>query len=89
MKQKYSKGGSRRNWYGNYDYIVNWTQREHFNRSKTTLQHLYLKEAITWPFITTGDFSARLLPNGSLWDVAGSPCFFSNLEEEKYTLSTL
>ena len=85
----YSKGGSRRNWYGNYDYIVNWTQREHFNRSKTTLQHLYLKEAITWPFITTGDFSARLLPNGSLWDVAGSPCFFSNLEEEKYTLGML
>ena len=85
----YSKGGTRRNWYGNYDYVVNWSKREYFNRAKTTLQHLYLKEAVTWPFITSGNFSARLLPTGSLWDVAGSPCFFYNQELEKYTLAFL
>lgn len=82
----YSKGGSRRNWYGNYDYVVNWSQKDKFNRSKTTLQHLYLKEAITWPFITSGDFSARILPVGFLWDVAGSPCFFNNKNYQKYVL---
>ena len=82
----YSKGGSRRNWYGNYDYVVNWSQKDKFNRSKTTLQHLYLKEAITWPFITSGDFSARILPHGFLWDVAGSPCFFNSIDNEKYVL---
>ena len=82
----YSKGGTRRNWYGNYDYVVNWSQKDKFNRSKTTLQHLYLKEAITWPFITSGDFSARLLIKGFLWDVAGSPCFFKDKSMEYYTL---
>ena len=82
----YSKGGARRNWYGNYDYVVNWSQKDKFNRSKTTLQRLYLKEAITWPFITSGDFSARLLTKGFLWDVAGSPCFFKNKSMEYYAL---
>ena len=82
----YSKGGARRNWYGNYEYVVNWSQKDHFNRSKTTLQHLYLREALTWPFVTSGGFSARILPNGFLWDVAGSPCFFDNQVEEKYVL---
>lgn len=83
----YSKGGSRRNWYGNYEYVVNWSQRANFNRAKTTLQHLYLREAITWPFITPSKFCARLLPVGSLWDVAGSPCFFDDVFTEKYTLA--
>lgn len=85
----YSKGGERRNWYGNYEYVVNWSKKDNFNRSKTTLQHLYLKEALTWPFITSGDFSARLLPQGFLWDVAGSPCFFKDREDEYYTLGFL
>lgn len=85
----YSKGGSRRNWYGNYDYVVNWTQKDKFNRSKTTLQHLYLREALTWPFITSGTFSARILPKGFLWDVAGSPCFFNDKDTEYYALGAL
>ena len=82
----YSKGGHRRNWYGNLEYVVNWKEKEHFNRSKTTLQHLYLREAITWPFITSGDFSARYLPKGFLWDVAGSPCFFEHNKDLLYVL---
>ena len=85
----YSKGGLRRNWYGNYEYVVNWSQKDKFNRSKTTLQHLYLRKGITWPFITSGDFSARFLPKGFLWDVAGSPCFFKDEVTLKYALAAL
>ncbi len=83
----YSKGGIRRNWYGCYDYVVNWLEKDNFNRSKTTLKHLYLKEALTWPFICSTTFSARLLPIGFLWDVAGSPCFFNSKQDELYSLS--
>ena len=82
----YSKGGPRKNWYGNYEYVVNWSKKENFNRSKTTLQHLYLREALSWPFVTSGAFSARILPKGFLWDVAGSPCFFDNKNIQYYTL---
>jgi len=85
----YSKGGPRRNWYGNYEYLVNWSKKDNFNRSKTTLQHLYLKDGITWPFVTSGGFSARLLPNGFLWDVAGSPCFFKDEKTKIYALGAL
>lgn len=85
----YSKGGARRNWSGNYEYVVNWAKHGNFNRAKTTLSHLYLKEALTWPFITSGRFSARFLPEGSLWDVAGSPCFVESQDMEMYILGFL
>jgi hypothetical protein len=85
----YSKGGARRNWYGNYEYVVNWSKKDEFNRSKTTLQRLYLREAVTWPFVTSGMFSARYLPIGFLWDVAGSPCFFQDESTLKYALALL
>lgn len=85
----YSKGGDRRNWYGNTDYLVNWSRKSEFNRSKTTLQHLYLRKALTWPFINTDTFSARILPDGYLWDVAGSPCFFDDEETGYYGLGFL
>ena len=85
----YSKGGERRNWYGNTDYLVNWSRKNEFNRSKTTLKHLYLRKAVTWPFINTDTFSARFLPNGYLWDVAGSPCFFESDKMLKYCLGFL
>lgn len=85
----YSKGGERRNWYGNTEYLVNWRRKDEFNRSKTTLQHLYLKEALTWPFINIDTFCARYLPKGYLWDVAGSPCFFNDRNTMLYTLGFL
>ena len=85
----YSKGGIRRNWYGGYDYVVNWSMKDNFNRSKTTLQYLYLKEALTWPFICSGKFSAKILPVGFLWDVAGSPCFIDDKTKLLYALAFL
>lgn len=91
-KQKwipYSKGGERIRWYGGYDYVVNWKEKDKFNRSKTTLQHLYLKEALTWPFITSTNLTVKILPKGFLWDVAGSPCFFNDKSDEMYVLGFL
>lgn len=85
----YSKGGMRTNWYGGYDYVVNWKEKDNFNRSKTTLKHLYLREALTWPFISGTSLTAKILPHGFLWDVAGSPCFFKNKEDEYYVLAFL
>jgi hypothetical protein len=85
----YSKGGNRRNWSGNGEYVVNWIRKDEFNRSKTTLQHLYLREALTWPFISSGKFSARYLAEGYLWDVAGSPCFFNDRNNLFYALGFL
>ena len=85
----YNKGGERRNWYGNNEYIVNWSLRNEFNRAKTTLKHLYLRKGLTWSFVTSAKFSARYFGNGFLWDVSGSPAFFDDDDLMYYCLGVL
>ena len=85
----YNKGGETRKWYGNNEYVVKWSESEHFHRSRPTFKHLYLKEGLTWSFVTSGMFSARYYPNGFLWDVAGSPCVIRNHNLLLYTLAFL
>ena len=85
----YNKGGEARKWYGNNDYVVKWSESERFHRPRPTFKHLYLKEGLTWSFVTSGMFSARYYPNGFLWDVAGSPCVIRNHRLLLYTLAFL
>nr|WP_315175952.1 BREX-1 system adenine-specific DNA-methyltransferase PglX [uncultured Flavobacterium sp.] len=82
----YTKGGNYRRWYGNYEYVVDWSKHNKFNRAKNSLQRLYLKPGITWSFITAGKFNARILNKGFLWDVGGSPLF---IEQESHRLFVL
>ena len=44
----YNKGGELRRWYGNNEYLVNWSKSSEFNRAKTTMTHLYLRRCLTW-----------------------------------------
>ena len=71
----YNKGGAFRRWYGNNDYVVNWSKSHEFNRSKTTMKYLYLKPCITWSDITSAIFSARACGHGFFFDVKGSCAF--------------
>ncbi len=84
----YNKGGSYRKWYGNYDYVVNWEndgyEIKHFTdsrgkvRSRPQNTNYYFKNAITWPLITSGNFSMRFRTFGSIHDVAGMSAFSDN-----------
>lgn len=85
----YNKGGEARKWYGNNDYVVKWKESEKFHRSRPTFSHLYLKEGITWSFVTSGMYSARYYPDGFLWDVAGSPCVVKDKNLMHYILGFL
>ncbi|MHC1732019.1 MAG: BREX-1 system adenine-specific DNA-methyltransferase PglX [Bacteroidales bacterium] len=71
----YNKGGAFRRWFGNNDYVVNWSKSHEFNRAKTTMTHLYLKRCITWSDITSAVFSARACDYGFFFDVKGSCAF--------------
>lgn len=71
----YNKGGAFRRWYGNNDFVVNWSKSHEFNRAKTTMKYLYLKPCITWSDITSAIFSARACGHGFLFDVKGSCAF--------------
>ena len=81
----YNKGGEQRKWYGNNEYVVNWSESPKFNRAKTTMQHLYLQESITWSDISGRTFAARYCNYGFMFDVKGS-CAFSNNENLMYLL---
>ena len=84
----YTKGGERRNWYGNNECVVNWSEKDKFSRSKTTCTHLYLKKGLTWSLVTSGRFSIRYFDEGFLWDSAGPSAFF-NEELIYYILALL
>ncbi len=73
----YHKGGEMRKWYGNHEYVVNWSRSKEFNRAKTTMTHVYLKPCITWSDISGTSFAGRYCFGGFMFDVKGS-CAFAN-----------
>ena len=95
----YNKGGERRQWYGNYDYIVNWENNgyeiKNFRNEKGKLrsavrnQDFYFKEAITWSMITSGGFSIRYRDIGSIYDTAGMSAFLKGNIDLNYILGLI
>lgn len=78
----YHKGGEQRKWYGNHEYVVNWSKSGSFNRAKTTMTHVYLKPCITWSDISGNSFAGRYCYGGFMFDVKGS-CAFASTEKLK------
>ncbi len=95
----YNKGGERRQWYGNYDYVVNWENNgneiRNFKDGNGKLRSVvrnpsyYFKEAITWSDITSGGFGIRYREKGSIHDVTGMSAFSSGTFKLKYILGLL
>jgi len=80
----YNKGGKFRKWYGNNEYVVNFSNKgkeiSEFRVQKGQSYSLpgykqYFKSGITWSFISSSNFGARYFPNGFIFDVAGSSVF--------------
>lgn len=95
----YNKGGERRQWYGNYDYVVNWVndgyEIKHLvddngkQRSVIRNTDTYFKEAITWGLITSGGFSIRYRLSGGIHDVSGMSAFYDGHTDLKYILGLM
>lgn len=77
----YNKGGSYRKWYGNNEYLLNWSQRgevlRNFKGSNLRNKDYYFRKGITWSTITSSDISFRYFDYGFLFDNGGS-CLFAN-----------
>ena len=101
----YSKGGTHRRWFGNFDYVVDW-YNDGENIKKDKLDKLekglifasnskpknvqyYFREGITWSTLSGANFAARWHIPGALFDIKGSTCFFDTVELEKYTLGLM
>jgi hypothetical protein len=87
----YSKGGSYRKWFGNLDYVVDWSDeaRRHYHKhpsARIIPKYLRFREGITWTLITSSHQSFRFLPDYSTFDKGGSSIFFNHTVDLKKTL---
>ena len=76
----YNKGGSYRKWYGNNEYVLDWSddgnKLKNFKGSNLRNKNYYFERGITWSTITSGKSSFRYFNNGYLFDNGGS-CLFA------------
>lgn len=88
----YNKGGGFRKWFGNRDYLVNWSNDGYdikHNIDPTTgriRSHNYngeyaFKKCGTWSAISSGTFAIRYCEEGFLWDSKGASGFSDNYLE--------
>ena len=89
----YNKGGDFRNWYGNFEHVVNWQDdgselqtKLHPSGTRIAAHNFVLdsifKEAIVWSKITSGNPCFRYSPNGYLFDDASGVCSFDEGKSE-------
>lgn len=81
----YNKGGEKRRWYGNQEFVVNWEndgyEIKHFTdengklRSRPQNTEWFFNVSASWSKITSGGFSLRYYPCGFIFDVAGCSIF--------------
>ena len=82
-----NKGGGKRKWFGNFNYIVNLNSFDTlFNNSKLNEKELFFKPGITWSEINTGGISTRYTPFGILFGHKGPTAFFDNTKQLFYYL---
>ena len=91
----YNKGGSYRKWYGNIEHVINMENNGYDikhsgknNNFRLRDPDLYFKEAITWSKVSSGQFSARYMPTGNLFDIAGC-CVFYLKDKNEYILGLM
>lgn len=90
MWVKYAKGGSFRKWYGNIDFVIDWSDtakaRYKQNPSACVVNDIYqFKKGFTYTDLTSKAFSCRLLLSDMLFDMSGPGVLFEN-DNLNYTM---
>ena len=86
----YKKGGGSCRWYGNSFYVLRWEKSgKGLTRARTENSDYYLREGVTWSYISTNTFSANYYPQGYLWDVHGSSIFTNRHEDLMYYIALM
>lgn len=75
----YNKGGGFKKWAGLQTSVVNWFNGgEEIAQSGMTSfrgKNYYFKAGLTWGAVSSGSFSCRFTPIGSIFDIGGASCF--------------
>lgn len=97
------KGGSFRKWYGNLEWVINWSEeaRIHYRKDRVARilpEYLWSKEGVSWTLITSSKPSFRILYAYQIFNLAAPTLFFENrdylylclgLLNAKYSLNIL
>jgi type II restriction/modification system DNA methylase subunit YeeA len=89
----YAKGGDYRRWYGNLDYVVDWSEsaRQHYRVDqgcRIIPEYLWYRIGITWTLIAIRQ-SFRILPVDATFDKTGSSIFIKNDSDLYFVLALL
>ncbi len=83
-----AKGGEKRKWYGNFEFVIAWSEKTHQYYRKTKVcryvqQKHWNKEGLTWSRIASAEnISFRVLPKTATFETAGMtlfPCEYNEL----------
>lgn len=74
------KGGTFQKWYGNYYYVINWSNNgleiRNFKGSNIRNNKYFFKEGLSWSRISSGKAAFRYLNEGGLFEGNGPSGFF-------------
>ena len=74
-----TKGGAFRKWYGNIEYVINWSRNGSLlkeTKGTSIYKEIYWHmPAITWTYLTAGSVSFRILGDGMLYNNKGPAIF--------------
>lgn len=89
----YNKGGEFRRWYGNHEYVVDWSNNGQdiitFRGSGNINTNMYFKPCITWSLVTSYKPSFRLITDTNHVMGDAGPVALANSEELFYILALL
>lgn len=80
---KHPKGGAYRRWYGNIEWIVDWSEeaRDFYHKDKVARilpEYLWWKKGISWTLLTSGLQGYRDYPNDCIFNLAAPTLFFKD-----------
>lgn len=80
----HAKGGENRKWFGNIEYVVDWSEkaREHYRKNRIARippEHVWFRKGIVWSGTSSvGNFAVRLLEENSNFNKAAPTIFVHN-----------
>lgn len=79
-----AKGGNFRRWYGNIEYVIDWSEssRQHYRKDRVARiapEYIWFREGVSWNHVTSIErFAARFLPATMLFETAAPSVFFDD-----------
>lgn len=79
-----AKGGNFRRWYGNIEYVIDWSEiaRQHYRKdhvARIAPEYIWFREGVSWNHVTSIEhFAARYLPSDMLFETAAPSIFFED-----------